>query len=193
MFSMILREIHAVQRKDPALRHPLEALWCYPGMQALRLHRRAHRQYLKGHFFRARVISRRACRKTGIDIHPGATIGKDVFIDHGLGLVIGETAVVEDHVTLYHGVTLGATGKSLAPGARRHPTVCHHAMIGAHAQILGNITIGCHARIGAGAVVLCDVPPYATCVGNPGRIIQPSYQPFHTGGIPYADLQQPDS
>lgn len=192
MFSAIFREIHAVQRMDPALRHPLEALWCYPGMQALRRHRRAHRHYLKGHFLRARLISCHTHRKTGVDIHPGASIGESVFIDHGSGLVIGETAVVEDHVTLYHGVTLGATGKPVLPNAKRHPTVCHHALIGAHAQILGNITIGCHARVGAGAVVVSDVPPYATCVGNPGRIIHPSTQPFHTGGNPHADLQQPD-
>ena len=171
MFSHLKEEIHAVQMLDPSIHHPLEPLFCYPGLWALKRHKRAHRHYQKGRFLIARFISRCTLFFTGVDIHPGAQIMDHVFIDHGSGLVIGETAVIEDHVILYHGVTLGATGKP-APDRKRHPTVCHHAMIGAGAMILGNITIGHHAKVGANAVVLCDVPPYATCVGNPARMIQ---------------------
>ncbi|MBR6525204.1 MAG: serine O-acetyltransferase [Clostridia bacterium] len=172
MFSHMSEDIHTVQKRDVALRHPLEALLCYPGMRAVRRHRRAHSLYTRGHYLRARLISNRTRKQTLVDIHPGAQLGEALFIDHGCGIVIGETAIVGDHVTIYHGVTLGATGTTLPDaGHKRHPTIEDHVLLGAGAKILGNICIGHHAKIGAGAVVLHDVPPYATAVGNPARII----------------------
>ena len=173
MFSHLKEDYHAVLTQDTALHHPLEALLCYPGMTAVRRHRKAHRAYLRGQYLRARLISNRTRKITGVDIHPGAVIGERLFIDHGMGIVIGETCVIGSHVTLYQGVTLGATGKE---HGKRHPTVGNHVMIGAGAKVLGNIRIGHHAKIGAGAVVLTDVPPYATAVGNPARIIEYNHQ-----------------
>ena len=132
-------------------------------------YRKAHKQYLKGHYFRARWISQRATRKTGIEIHPGATIGKGLFIDHGTGVVIGETAVVGDNVTLYQGVTLGGTGKETG---KRHPTLEDNVMVSAGAKLLGSFTVGENSKIGAGSVVLEEVPPNCTVVGVPGRVVK---------------------
>ena len=173
MFSRLKEDCQTVLTNDTALHHPLEALLCYPGMKAVRRHRRAHDAYVKGHFLYARLISARTRKHTGVDIHPGAVIGKQLFIDHGTGVVIGETCVIGDCVTLYQGVTLGATGKQ---AGKRHPTIGDHVMIGAGAAVLGSIHIGHHAKVGAGAVVLRDVPPYATAVGNPARIIMHNHQ-----------------
>lgn len=194
MFSLLKEECRCILKRDPALRHPMEALLCSPGLRAQLRHRRAHRAYLQGRFLHARLISHRTRRLTGIEIHPGATLGRDLLIDHGMGIVIGETAVIGDHVTLFHGVTLGATAKPLPPGhTKRHPTVGDHVLIGANASILGDITIGHHARIGANAVVLASVPPYATAVGNPARIIRKNANSFALSQeVNHADLQQPD-
>ncbi len=183
MFDQMKEDIRAVRSRDPAVKSTLEVLLCYPGYKAIRRHRRAHRAYLKGHFLLARVISAGTQRKTGIDIHPGATIGKGFFIDHGTGVVIGETAVIGDQVTLYQGVTLGGTGKETG---KRHPTLGSNVTVGAGAKILGPITIGDHVKVGAGAVVLRDVPPNSTVVGNPGRVVRRS------APAPEVDLNQVD-
>ncbi len=145
-------------------------------------YRRAHRLYQKGHFFRARLISQRAARKTGIEIHPGAQIGKGFFIDHGSGVIIGETTIIGDNVTLYQGVTLGGTGKETG---KRHPTLCDNVMVSAGAKILGSFTIGENSKIGAGSVVLEEVPPNCTVVGVPGRIVKRDNQK-----VPRSDMDQ---
>ncbi len=132
-------------------------------------YRRAHKLYFKGHYFWARFLSQRAARKTGIEIHPGATIGKGFFIDHGSGVIIGETAIVGDNVTLYQGVTLGGTGKETG---KRHPTIGDNVMISAGAKIIGSFTVGENSKIGAGSVVLEEVPPNCTVVGVPGRVVK---------------------
>lgn len=158
-----------VMERDPAAKSPIEVALFYPGLKALRIHRRAHRHYLKGHMIRARYLSQRARRKTSIEIHPGATIGKGVFIDHGDGIVIGETTIIGNNVTIYQGVTLGGTGKERG---KRHPTIGNGVTIGAGAKVLGSIHIGDGSKVGAGAIVLKDVPPNSTVVGNPGRIVE---------------------
>lgn len=169
MFRQIKEDIAAIMERDPAARSMWEILFLYPGYRAIRMHRRAHKLYLKGLFFRARMISERARKITGIEIHPGAVIGKGVLIDHGSGVVIGETAVVGDYCTIYQGVTLGGTGKE---SGKRHPTIGNHVMIGSGARILGPFTVGDHSKIAAGAVVLDEVPPYSTCVGVPARVVR---------------------
>ena len=166
-------DVQAVMLRDPAAVNSLEVRLCYPGLEALRRHRRAHALLEKGHPILARIMSQRTRKKTSIEIHPGATIGRRVFIDHGDGVVIGETAVVGDDVTIYQGVTLGGTGKDVG---KRHPTIGNGVTIGAGAKVLGPITIGDHSKIGAGAIVLKDVPPYCTVVGNPGRIVRKANQ-----------------
>jgi serine O-acetyltransferase len=146
-----------------------EVRLCYPGLQALKSHRRAHQLYEQGHVLLARLISQRARHKTGIEIHPGAQIGRRVFIDHGDGVVIGETTIIGDDVTIYQGVTLGGTGKDIG---KRHPTIGSGVTIGAGAKVLGPISIGDGCKVGAGAIVLKDVPDNCTVVGNPGRIVK---------------------
>ncbi len=180
MFNYLKEEIDAVLARDPAVRSRLEVVLCYPGFKAIVRHRRAHRAYERGHYLLARLLSQRARRKTGIEIHPGAQIGQRLFIDHGSGVVIGETAIIGDDVTLYQGVTLGGTGKDTG---KRHPTIGNHVTIGAGAKVLGPITIGDHVKIGAGAIVLKDVPDHCTVVGNPGRIVR------RHGQIPDIDLE----
>ena len=160
---------HYIMKLDPVGPSYREVVSLYPGYKAIVSHERAHRAYLEGKTFLARKISERNRHLTGIEIHPGAQLGDNIFIDHGVGVVIGETANVGDRVKMYHGVTLGGIGGG--PGIKRHPTVEHDVVIGAHAVLLGDITIGHHAKIGAGAVVLNDVPPYSTVVGVPGKII----------------------
>lgn len=169
MFSFIKKEGENILRKDPAVKNLFEAIFCYPSLKAILYHKIAHRLYKKNKFTISRIISQRARKVTGIEIHPGAIMGEDIFIDHGMGVVIGETAEVGNNVLMYHGVTLGGTG--LEKGIKRHPTVEDDVIIGAGAKILGPITIGKGAKIGANAVVLKDVPPYSTAVGIPARII----------------------
>lgn len=160
-------DIKAAQKKDPAAKSFLEVILLYPGLHALICYRIAHALYKMHLFFLARFLSQTARFFTGIEIHPGAKIGKRFFIDHGLGVVIGETAVVGDDVLLYQGTTLGGTG--IVKG-KRHPTVGNNVVIGAGAKVLGNIVIGNNSYIGANAVVVKDVPPNSTVVGVPGRI-----------------------
>lgn len=164
----IKEEIQIIKERDPAIKTPLE-VFLYPSFKAILRYRIANKLYKKKHFFLARWISQRAARKTGIEIHPGATIGKGLFIDHGIGVVIGETTVIGDNVTLYQGVTLGGTGKEKG---KRHPTIGNNVMISAGAKVLGSFTIGDNSKIGAGSVVLSEVPPNSTVVGVPGRVVK---------------------
>lgn len=168
MFKYLHEDIKTVFERDPAARSWFEVLLCYPGVHALISHRIAHRLYQSDHFLLARLISQWSRFFTGIEIHPGAQIGRHFFIDHGTGVVIGETAEIGDDVTLFQGVTLGGTGKEKG---KRHPTVGNGVMISTGAKVLGSIKIGDNAKIGAGAVVLQDVPSNTTVVGVPGRVV----------------------
>ncbi len=162
-------DVAAVLARDPAATSKLEVRLCYPGLSALKAHRVANALYKKGHKLLARWLSQRSRHRTGIEIHPGAEIGRRVFIDHGDGVVVGETTVIGDDVTIYQGVTLGGTGKDVG---KRHPTIGSGVTIGAGAKVLGPITVGDYSKIGAGAIVLKNVPPNCTVVGNPGRIVK---------------------
>ena len=161
-------EFNVIKERDPAIKSIWEVL-LYPSFKVMIKYRKAHKLYLKGHYFRARRISQKAARKTGIEIHPGATIGKGFFIDHGSGVVIGETTIIGDNVTLYQGVTLGGTGKECG---KRHPTIGNNVMISVGAKVLGSFTVGDNSKIGAGSVVIEEVPPNCTVVGVPGRIVK---------------------
>ncbi|MBE5780269.1 MAG: serine O-acetyltransferase [Clostridiales bacterium] len=170
MYIRNLKEdIRAVKERDPAARNGFEIFMCYPGFHAVRWHRRAHALWKRGLRFLPRFISANVRFFTGVDIHPGAVIGKGLFIDHASGVVIGETAVVGDNVTIYQGATLGGTGKDTG---KRHPTIGNDVVIAAGAKILGPFKVGNGSKIGAGAVVLQEVPPYCTVVGVPGRIVK---------------------
>ena len=169
MFDRLKEDIQAIKDRDPAAKSSIEIFLLYPGLKAIRMYRRAHKHYLKGHSFRARMLSQRAAKSWGIEIHPGATIGRRLVIDHGHGIVIGETAEIGDDVLIYQGVTLGGTGKDVG---KRHPTVGNGVMISAGAKVLGPITIGDNSRVAAGAVVLKDVPPNSTVVGVPARVVR---------------------
>lgn len=164
----VKEEIALIRDKDPAIKSNLE-VFLYPSFKAILKYRLAHKLYLKKHYFLARLISQRTARKTGIEIHPGATIGKGLFIDHGHGVVIGETAIIGDNVMLYQGVTLGGNGKEQG---KRHPTVGNNVMICAGAKVIGSFTIGDNSKIGAGSVVISEVPPNSTVVGIPGRVVK---------------------
>lgn len=164
----VKEEYQIIKERDPAIHSPLE-VFLYPSFRVMLKYRKAHKLYLKGHYFLARCISQRAAHQTGIEIHPGAEIGKGFFIDHGIGVIIGETAIVGDNVTLYQGVTLGGTGKEQG---KRHPTIGNNVMISAGAKVLGSFKIGDNSKIGAGSVVLNEVPPDSTVVGVPGRVVR---------------------
>jgi serine O-acetyltransferase len=164
----ISEHVTSIMERDPAPRSRLEVLLCYPGLHAVWIHRFTHWLYGFRLYLLARLISQWARWMTGIEIHPGAQIGKRLFIDHGMGVVIGETAIVGDDVTIYQGVTLGGTGKDKG---KRHPTILSHVVIGTGAQVLGNITVGVNSRVGAASVVIDDVPDNSTIVGVPGHII----------------------
>lgn len=181
IISYIRQEIQVVRERDPAIKSNLE-VFLYPSFKAILHYRLAHKLYLKKHYFLARWISQRTVRKTGIEIHPGATIGKGLFIDHGSGVIIGETAELGDNVTLYQGVTLGGTGKEKG---KRHPTLGDNVMVSAGAKVLGSFKIGENSKIGAGSVVLKEVPPNCTVVGVPGRIVKMGDQK-----IPRMDMDQ---
>ena len=170
MFSRLREDIACILERDPAARSRWEVLTCYPGLHALVLHRRAKWFWTHDLRWLARFTSHIARYLTGIEIHPGATIGRRVFIDHGMGVVVGETAEIGDECTIYQGVTLGGT--ALEKGAKRHPTLGRGVIVGANSQVLGGFTVGEGARIGSSAVVVKPVPPGATAVGNPARIIQ---------------------
>ncbi|MBQ2801162.1 MAG: serine O-acetyltransferase [Lachnospiraceae bacterium] len=179
----IKEEIQVIKERDPALHSNMEVL-LYPSFKVMLHYRLAHKLYLRKHYFWARWVSQRAVRKTGIEIHPGATIGKGLFIDHGSGVIIGETAIVGDNVTLYQGVTLGGTGKETG---KRHPTIEDNVMISAGAKIIGSFTVGENSKIGAGSVVLKEVPPNSTVVGVPGHVVKQN-----NVSIPRCDLNQVD-
>jgi len=184
MLSSLIADFRIIFERDPAARNWLEVLVCYPGLQALFFHRFAHWLYGIGIPFLPRFISHLARFFTGIEIHPGAQIGKGVFIDHGMGVVIGETAIVGDYSLIYQGVTLGGTGKEMG---KRHPTLGENVVVGGGAKVLGNIQIGNDVRIGAGSVVLGDVPSNCTVVGIPGRIVYRSgvkVDPLEHGNLP---------
>ena len=164
----IKEEINIIRERDPAI-HSNWEVFLYPSFKAVMMYRTAHKWYVNGHYFWARWLSQKAVRKTGIEIHPGAQIGKGLFIDHGSGVIIGETTIIGDNCTLYQGVTLGGTGKE---SGKRHPTLGNNVMVSAGAKVLGSFTIGDNCKIGAGSVVLEEVPPNCTVVGIPGRIVK---------------------
>src|ERR1700690_198652 len=172
LFGRIRDDIHSIMERDPAARTRLEVLLCYPGLWAVWIHRISH--WLWGHGLQlpARMLSQVARFYTGVDIHPAALLGRRLFIDHATGVVIGETAIVGSDVTIYQGVTIGGTGKGMG---KRHPTICDGVFIGNNANVLGNVTVGENSRVGAGSVVLSDVPPNSTVVGVPAHIV------YHNG------------
>jgi serine O-acetyltransferase len=174
MFNKIREDVDCILQRDPAARSRVEILTCYPGLHAILVHRIAHRFWSSGWFWLGRFISHLGRLLTGVEIHPGAKIGRRVFIDHGFGVVIGETAVVGDDCTIYQGVTLGGT--RLYKGQKRHPTLGQGVVVGAGAKILGGFTVGDGARIGSNAVVIKPVPAGATAVGNPARLINPAQE-----------------
>lgn len=186
LLSPILADLRMIRERDPAARGTLEILLCYPGFHALVLHRFSHRLWTLGVPLLPRMLSQLGRLLTGVEIHPGARIGHGVFIDHGMGVVIGETAEIGDRCLLYQGVTLGGTGKE---HGKRHPTLGENVVVGAGAKVLGAITVGSNTRIGAGSVLLRDVEPDSTVVGIPGRVI-------HQSGVridPLAHSQLPDA
>lgn len=168
MFSGLRKSIRVVMERDPAAKSALEVILCYPGFHAIIMHRLAHRFYRRRWFVTARLISHISRFLTGIEIHPGAKIGEGVFIDHGSGVVIGETAEIGDNVTIYQGVTLGGTGKEKE---KRHPTIGNNVVVSVGSKVLGSFTVGDNSKIGAGSVVLKAVPPDSTVVGVPGKVV----------------------
>ena len=189
VFKTVVEDFRIVFERDPAARNWLEIATCYPGLHALMLHRIAHWIWNMGIPVAPRLISHLARFLTGIEIHPGATVGQGVFIDHGMGVVIGETAIVGDYALIYQGVTLGGTGKETG---KRHPTLGDNVVVGAGAKVLGNIHIGHNVRIGAGSVVLREVPSDCTVVGVPGRIVHRSGErvdPLEHGRLPDSEAQ----
>ena len=169
MFKDLKELVEAYKARDPAARSTLEILLLYPGVKAMRSHKRAHWCYEHGLKFLARLISQRSRRRTGIEIHPGAKIGKRLVIDHGMGIVIGETAEIGDDCLIYHGVTLGGTGKDVG---KRHPTIGNNVLIGTGAKVLGPFKVGDNSRIAANSVVLSEIPPNSTAVGVPARVVK---------------------
>ena len=168
MFAQIKEDLNAIMLRDPAAKSRLEAALCYPGLHAIWLHRIAHSLYTKGWVVLPRMINTFSRFLTGIDIHPGAKLGPGLFIDHGMGLVIGETAELGSNVTLYQGVTLGGTGKETG---KRHPTIGDNVVVSSGAKILGSFTVGANSKIGSGSVVLHEVPPNSVVVSIPGRVV----------------------
>lgn len=189
MLKTLLADFWIIFERDPAARNWLEVLICYPGLQALIFHRLAHGLYCLGVPFLPRLISHISRFLTGIEIHPGAVIGQGVFIDHGMGVVIGETAIVGNYCLIYQGVTLGGTGKE---SGKRHPTLGENVVVGGGAKVLGNLNIGDNVRIGAGSVVLRDVPSNCTVVGVPGRVVYRSgvrVNPLEHGSLPDSEAE----
>ncbi|MBE9079111.1 serine O-acetyltransferase [Romeria aff. gracilis LEGE 07310] len=189
MFKALAKDFRIIFERDPAARNWLEVIFFYPGLQALLLHRISHAFWTLGLPFFPRMLSHIARLLTGIEIHPGATIGCGVFIDHGMGVVIGETAIIGDYALIYQGVTLGGTGKE---SGKRHPTLGENVVVGAGAKVLGNILIGHNVRIGAGSVVLREVPSDCTVVGVPGRVVYRSGErvdPLEHGLLPDSEAR----
>jgi serine O-acetyltransferase len=191
MFDTMRRDIQVVFERDPAARSVMEVLWCYPGVHALLFHRLAHRLWNRGWLTLGRFVSHVGRFLTGIEIHPGARLGQGLFIDHGMGVVIGETTEVGANCTLYQGVTLGGTSLKKE---KRHPTLGNNIVVGAGAKILGAITVGDHSKIGAGSVVVTEVPPHSTVVGVPGRVVQRSGEnTVQTIDLDHHDLPDPEA
>ena len=185
--KFVKEEIAIIRERDPAIHSSME-VFLYPSFKVMMHYRLAHRLYESGHYFWARWVSQRGVRKTGIEIHPGAKIGRGLFIDHGNGVIIGETAIIGNNVTLYQGVTLGGTGKEQG---KRHPTIGDNVMISAGAKVLGSFTIGENSKIGAGSVVLSPVPPNSTVVGVPGRVVRRDNQPLPRETMDQVHLPDP--
>lgn len=188
LFSRIKKDIQVIKERDPAATNTLEILVAYPGLHAIWFHRLNHWLYRKGLRTIPRLISHFARWMTGIEIHPGATIGEGFFIDHGMGVVVGETAEIGENVTLYQGVTLGGTGKERG---KRHPTIKDNVVISANATVLGPIEIGENSRVGAGAVVIQSVPPNSTVVGVPGRVVRKEGKKVHPLDLHHERLPDP--
>lgn len=187
LIRRIREEIRIIRERDPAIHSSME-VFLYPSFKVMMHYRLAHKLYESGHYFLARWVSQRGVRKTGIEIHPGAQIGEGFFVDHGNGVIIGETTIIGNNVTLYQGVTLGGTGKE---HGKRHPTIEDNVMIGAGAKILGSSTIGANSKIGAGSVVLGSVPPNSTVVGVPGRVVKRSRTTLLREEMNQTDLPDP--
>ena len=187
LIKNIKNEIKVIRERDPAIHSNME-VFLYPSFKVMLHYRIAHKLYKSGHYFLARWISQRAVRKTGIEIHPGAEIGQNFFIDHGNGVIIGETAVVGNNVTLYQGVTLGGTGKE---HGKRHPTIGDNVMISAGAKIIGSFKVGENSKVGAGSVVIEEVPPNCTVVGVPGRVVRHNNQKLVREDLNQVDLPDP--
>jgi len=190
MFDKIKAEIDSIMERDPAARSRTEIYFLYSGFKAVRSYRRANWWYRRGHKFIARWISQHARRKTGIEIHPGAIIGKGLFIDHGMGVVIGETTEIGDYCTIYQNVTLGGTGKE---HGKRHPTLGNNVLVGAGAKVLGPFRVGDNARIAAGAVVLSPIPGDATAVGVPARIVKLNGKKIENKALDHVHVADPVS
>ncbi len=197
IFKSIREEIGAIMERDPAARSRIEVVLCYPGFQVVMFHRLAHVLWRSGWRLLGRVVSHLGRWLTGIEIHPAVVIGERFFIDHGMGVVLGETSEIGDDVTLYHGVTLGGVAPSVESDSqrnvKRHPTLEDGVIVGSGAQVLGPITVGANARVGANAVVTKDVPSGATVVGIPGRVVQPREDRprFVAYGTPIGDVSDP--
>ncbi|HKM03004.1 MAG TPA: serine O-acetyltransferase EpsC [Lachnospiraceae bacterium] len=183
----VKQEIKVIRERDPAIHSNME-VFLYPSFKVMLHYKVAHKLYVNGHYFLARWVSQRAVRKTGIEIHPGAIIGEGLFIDHGNGVIIGETTIIGKNVTLYQGVTLGGTGKEQG---KRHPTIGDNVMISAGAKVLGSFLIGENSKIGAGSVVLEEVPPNSTVVGVPGRVVKRNNLFFPRDDMDQCNLPDP--
>jgi serine O-acetyltransferase len=190
MFTRLKADIKAVFDRDPAARSVLEVIFCYPGLHAIWFHRIAHWFWRQEFFFLGRFISHMARFFTGIEIHPGATIGKGFFIDHGMGVVIGETAEIGDNVTLYHGVTLGGVSWEKV---KRHPTLGDNVVVGSGAKVLGPFTVGRNSKIGSNSVVVKEVPENSTVVGIPGRVVLTAEQPTQRMDLEHGKLPDPEA
>jgi len=189
MFAAIREQIETIFREDPAAKSVIEIVLCYPGFHAVLIHRFAHRLYKSGFNLPARIVSQINRSLTGIDIHPGAQLGRRLFIDHGMGVVIGETAQIGDDVLIYQNVTLGGTGKEKG---KRHPTIGNHVVVGTGAKVLGNIVLGDYVKVGAGSVVVKSVPQYSTVVGVPGRIVRSRTEPDLADTLEHGKLPDPE-
>lgn len=190
MFARLREDIHAVFDRDPAARSSLEVFFCYPGLHALWFHRVAHWLWIREFFFLGRFLSHIGRFLTGIEIHPGARIGKKFFIDHGMGVVIGETAEIGDNVTLYHGVTLGGVSWEKT---KRHPTIEDNVVIGSGAKILGPFVVGADSKVGSNSVVVKEVPPNSTVVGIPGRVVMTTEKPTDKVDLEHGKLPDPEA
>lgn len=186
MFQAVREQIDTIFQRDPAAKSAVEIFFCYPGFHAILLHRLSHKLHRAGFTILSRMLSQLNRALTGIEIHPGAQIGRRCFIDHGMGIVVGETAEIGDDVLMYQGVTLGGTGKEKG---KRHPTIGNNVVIGTGATVLGNITIGSHSKIGAGSVVIRSVPDHSTVVGVPGRITRMRGE---SGELEHGNLPDPE-